>query len=345
MHWKNAVYSVTAFIFLLIKTLYCFEYDLDELERGIILETKKVDIPGYPFAFNPSIIQWKGRLLLSFRIIPDPKHSFHSHIGLAWLNEQLKVEGTPQILSLRDSSSPVPCRAEDGRLIAINDQLYLVYSDNCEKKISRGGFRVYIAFLKEKEGQFFVSHRECLNHFEGESYSRREKNWVPFSYRDQLLLSYSIDPHRILLPLLDGSGYCETLYLTSTTLPWKWGELRGGTPALLSEEGYLAFFHSVKQMRSQQSEGKEMPHYFIGAYTFSSFPPFSLQKISPSPLVARDFYSEPHYKPYWKPLRVVFPCGFCFYGEEILLAYGREDHEVWIARIDRLKLFQDLSNF
>lgn len=165
---------------------------------------------------------------------------------------------------------------------------------------------------------------------------------MPFDYRGNLLLAYSIQNHRILLPYLDGSNACSLYASTYSDLSWKWGELRGGTPAIRVGNEYLAFFHSSIQIATVHSDGQIMPHYFIGAYTFQKDPPFALTRISPKPIIGAGFYHGEIYTPYWHPVRVVFPCGFVYDDTYIWMSYGRQDHEIWIAKIDKAGLYNSL---
>ncbi len=318
-------------------------FDLETLSQDFVLETKKIEIPGHPFAFNPSIIRWRGQLLMSFRIIPDIKQKYNAEIGLVLLNEEFEPINTPQLLNLRDEYTSNPCRAEDGRLIAIGDRLFIIYSDNPEMKISKGGFRMYVAELIFDSEHFIVENLECLRNYEGESKEIREKSWVPFIYQDTLLLAYSINPHKIFFPRLDGSGVCNTLCCTPTPANWNFGILRGGTPALMEDNQYLAFFHSSKKMATRHSKGKEILHYFMGAYTFSKDPPFNITAMSTSPIIGKNFYSGIEYKPYWAPLRCVFPCGFLSDHNFIWIIYGRDDHECWVAKLNKKGLLQSLA--
>lgn len=317
-------------------------YDLESAAQDFVLETKKIEIPGYPHAFNPGIVRWQERLLLSFRIIPDCKQPVNSEIGLVFLDEQFCPVGEPQLLSLRDEYSIAPCRAEDARLIALNDQLYMIYDDNIELNVSKGGFRVFIAKIHYDGEHFIAEHIECLKSFENESRDVREKSWVPFQYQEHLLLAYSILPHRIFCPRLDGTGICDTVACTKSPISWDWGILRGGTPACIEKEGYLAFFHSSIEMATAYSNGKKITHYFIGAYLFAHKPPFTLLKISPEPIISKNFYCGTRYKPYWKPIRCVFPCGYVSNDRYIWIVYGRDDHEAWLVKLDKKKLLQGL---
>jgi predicted GH43/DUF377 family glycosyl hydrolase len=233
-------------------------------------------------------------------------------------------------------------RAEDARLINVDERLYIVYSDNPNQVVTEGGFRVYVGELDFKGEGFFLKSLEALTKYPGESSDRREKNWVPFGYRGNLLLAYYLLPHQIFYPYLDGSGECDLFSITRGNISWKWGELRGGTPALLIGKEYLGFFHSSIEIATEHSNGQVMPHYFIGAYTFQKEPPFAITRISEKPIIGKQFYKGKNYSYYWKPVRVVFPCGFYFDHEYIWLTYGRQDHEIWIAKIDRAKLLESL---
>lgn len=325
--------------------------DLETCAQNFVLETKRIEIPGHPYAFNPSIVHWRGSYLLCFRELPDDDSttqlipcSGYSRIALVFLDDNFSLDGAPQLLDLPTCTiQGVPHgRAEDARLINVDERLYIVYSDNLNEIVTEGGFRMFVGELDYNGQNFFLKSLESLISFPGESSKRREKNWVPFDYHGNLLLAYSIEPHRILHPLLGGSESCKMFDSTSSDVSWNWGELRGGTPALRMGSHYLAFFHSSMDMASMHSDGQTVPHYFIGAYTFSKDPPFALTHISPKPIIGKNFYHGLSYPYYWKPVQVVFPCGFVFDDRYIYLTYGRQDHEIWIATLDRVGFLSSL---
>jgi predicted GH43/DUF377 family glycosyl hydrolase len=336
----NVFYNIVLFCLAL-----CFKLsaviDLERTSQDFVLEIKKIHIPGYPHAYNPSIIRFQDSLLLSFRNAPHPQSYFDSLIGLIWLDEDLNPISAPQILNAQGNSQVFP-RTEDARLLWVGDKLYMVYSGNKDPLISKKEFRVYLAELNFNGHIFFWDNIEGLFEFQGKNKKKGEKNWVPFDYNGRLLLAYSLAPHLILHPLL-GQNACEIFSLSDETVSWDWGELRGGTPALSIDDGqYLAFFHSAQEMASIQSEEKMMLHYFMGAYMFSPEPPFAITQISPEPIVANGFYSGPVYKSSQKPARVVFPGGYIFNEDYIWIAYGRQDQEVWILKLDKKKLLASL---
>jgi predicted GH43/DUF377 family glycosyl hydrolase len=307
--------------------------------QNFILETKRIKLDEYPYAFNPSIVRWRGKLLMSFRVIPNAARPFQCWTGVVWLDENFHPACKPQKLDTRYLHPKIPCRTEDARLIIIEDRLYMVYSDNTHRHIQRGGFRVYVAEIHFDGTRFSVKNIDCLTKFEGENKNRREKNWVPFEYEGELLLAYSLVPHLIFLPM--GKGKCETVASTKSAIPWEWGELRGGTPGVKIGKTYLAFFHSSKLVVDEHQ--KKTTQYYIGAYTFSSDPPFEITHASPKPLMHKKFYDENNYKPYWKPVNVVFPGGFIIENNVIWMAYGRQDHEIWVAKINAKELLDSLS--
>jgi predicted GH43/DUF377 family glycosyl hydrolase len=339
------------FYFLLSITLLMYSccawssVDLEQYCQDFVLETKKIDIPGHRYAFNPSIIRWNDQLLLSFRIIANPNvpgkissSSTESKVGLVWLDDDFNAVSDPQILEWDEAFFP-----EDGRLISINDRLFLIYSGSSPNLIGPHGFFVYVAELIHDGLEFQIIHNECLSTFSGAARNHREKNWVPFINNEQLHLAYQLSPHTIFTPILDGSGMCSTLSLTTPSVVWEWGELRGGTPALpLNNNTYLSFFHSSKVMQTVHSNDQAVPHYFMGAYTFSSHTPFNMLQISPEPIVGNNFYHGEKYAPYWHPVRVVFPCGMLMDDTYIWVTYGRQDHECWVVKMDKQGLLDSL---
>lgn len=338
------IFHIATFFLFLLYSFDCplkAEVNLEDNIQKFVLKTKQIKIPEFPHAFNPSIIHCNGKLLMSFRVLAlntKPSKIFNSSgcskIGLVFLDDDFNPIGKPQILDLG-------LRSEDARLIQVSDKFYLVYSNNQEEFPTERGFRMYISELEVDELSISIVHTDSILSFEGENEQRREKNWVPFDYQGNLMLAYSLLPHRILYPERD-TTHALSISLSESNIDWNYGELRGGTPGLLDGDEYLSFFHSSKMMSTVHSQGEDMPHYFMGAYTFSQHPPFEITKISPEPIVCYGFYEGIKYKPYWNPVRVVFPCGYIMNEHYIYISYGRQDHEIWIIKLDKHKLKNSL---
>lgn len=311
--------------------------DLEEKPQSFILETKQIEIPGYPDAFNPSIIRWNGILLLSFRS-RDPITQSATKVLFVWLNDDFELVTEPQEIMLSSLGPDVVSWPQDPRLIVKNDKLYMIYNNVVNNQnLLRRMCCTEIVFENAK---FIAKGNVCFREFEGEIKQKHEKNWTPFVFNNELLISYSINPHLVFQPNLENEQ-CETIAKTQSLIHWNWGILRGGTQAFLIDGEYLSFFHSSKDMVTKHSNGTRIVHYFMGAYTFSGQPPFKIKKISKKPIVAKGFYEGPEYK-LWKPLKVVFPSGYVFDDQYIWLVYGKQDHELWLAKLDKKSLLNSL---
>ncbi len=328
-------YLIPFIVAILCRWPLVAEIDLEKDQQSFALHTKKITIKGHPDAFNPSIIQWQGRYLLSFRA-RDPLTNLTTLVGFTWLDDELNPVGEPHLVNTQGKK--YTDFIQDPRLIVVDDRLYMPYSAQClyEGKLER---RMCLAEVFYNGKYFSISQPEPIFHFEGNG-NKFEKNWVPFVYNGYLLLSYSIFPHKVFLPLL-GEQKCLTVDYSEAECPWEWGEVRGGTQAFLIDGYYLSFFHTSMVMKTVHSKGKAMPHYFMGAYIFEKKPPFYVKKISPKPIVGKNFYNGPSHQT-WKPLRVVFPGGYVFDEKYIWIAYGRQDHEIWIIKLDKKGLLESL---
>ncbi len=313
--------------------------NLEENIDSFIIEEKQIVIPGYPGAFNPSIIRWEdGRLLLIFRVRDPLTRSTHL-MGFVWLNEDFELEGDPILLTIYGDRPLKISKAQDPRLIKSGDYYYIAYNNilNDNDLETR---RMVICPLNYQDGRFFIVAPDYILSFVGDSKNWIEKNWAPFDYKGELHFSYSFNPHRVF-KLSEQKNKCDTVAVSKANINWKWGELRGGTPSLLDGDHYLGFFHSFINMKSVQSNGEKISHYFMGAYLFESKYPFALTHISPKPIIGHTFYTPPDY-PTWKPLRAIFPSGFVFNDDFIWVVYGRQDHECWVVKLDKKSLMNSL---
>jgi predicted GH43/DUF377 family glycosyl hydrolase len=303
--------------------------NLEDRVQDFVLETKQIIIPGVNRVWNASIARWKGKFLLACRI------NLYG-IGLVWLDDEFNPITPLQKLEIPNQIPNVFSREMDPRIIVIDKHLFLVYSNTRIRENGGQGIRMFVTQIHFDDNAFTADPAECLDFFETNRDHPREKNWVPFAYDGKLLLAYSLKPHRIFQPI--GNGKCETLASTLGDINWKWGYLRGGTPAVLDGDHYLAIFHSSSKMRSIQAEGEAARHYLMGAYTFSSEPPFEIKSISPEPIIGKDFY-----QPYKKAsMRVVFPCGLLVSKKFAWITYGKHDHELWVVKLDKKGLLETL---
>ena len=315
--------------------------NLKDILDPCVVQTKQIHIPLYPDAFNASLLAWEDGWLLSFRNKEKIDGVWRTKIGLVKLTPEFEVTGP---VSFLDTGSLF---SADPRLVDVNGTIYIVYSDVSIASLlnpilgSKHVLEVVVGKIEEQDGLFSI-HSIChVTDYPNRIENRVEKNWVPFVYADQLLLAYSLQPHVIFRRPYE-SEMCEVYAKSACALQWDWGILRGGTPAILVDGSYLSIFHSSKAMRSLHSEGKASRHYFLGAYLFEAQPPFAMQKISPKPIVGRNFYIGKNYPSYWAAIQAVFPCGIVQKGPYLWVSYGRQDHEVWVAQIDTQILLNSL---
>lgn len=302
----------------------------------MVISNQCIDLKDYPNAFNPSITHFENGYLLTFRYTPDLTQGRISYIGVMLLNDALKPISQPQLLSTRQSQSSTPSQSEDARVLWYKGELYLVFNDNFEDLFPsiRERRDMYIAQLSYVNKKFSLGHPIKLTHEQKYISQFCQKNWVPFVSEDKLLLAYQLCPHEILEPD-PSSGNCRPVYETDTPTIWQWGQLRGGTPAVMVDGEYLAFFHSSCGV---YSEGQALLHYVMGAYTFNPKPPFAITKMSSCPIRAKEFYGKTT-----QNKKVIFPGGFVIAGPHIHLAYGRNDCEIWIITLDKKLLKESLK--
>jgi predicted GH43/DUF377 family glycosyl hydrolase len=306
---------------------------------GIVTATKQIDLAEFPGAHNPSLLKVEKGFLLTFRYCPDVYRTpFVSYIGLVPLSDDLEPTDKPILLSTRHEESQVPSQSEDARLFAYRGKLFVIYNDIVDRPAERVSDRrdMFMAELVTDDEGYALSRPTKLVY--GEKYYLRsvQKNWCPFEWNKKLFITYFIDPHEVIYPnLINGNAY--SCYESFGQINWKYGELRGGTPAQLVDGKYLAFFHSAYWTASDSSAGMEMWHYFMGAYLFDAAPPFPITHASPAPIKHESFYT---FSPFNK--RVVFPGGFAVVGDSIYLAYGKDDSEVWIATLNKKALMESL---
>lgn len=298
---------------------------------SIVTSTKRIYLSRYQGAYNPSIVKFNDGYLLTFRYLPNRIFQpWLSYIGVVLLNESFEPISNPELLDTRLIFKGTPSQSEDARIFAYNDKLYLIYNDNVDLVFPSMWDRrdMYIAELIYNGNQFYLSDPIKVFHETKYPYVLWQKNWSPFVWKGNLLLSYTLNPHEVITPNLTG-GSCQYCFETMKSINWNFGSLRGGTPAQLFDGEYLAFFHSAIVTTSTCSDNREMWHYVMGAYTFASEPPFELTKISSIPIDAPGFYT---YSSYEK--RIIYPGGFVVSGPNLYLAYGKDDSEIWIATIN-----------
>lgn len=302
--------------------------------QEFVIEEKQIFLEEYPDAFNPSILKIEGGYVLTFRYCPNRNHDELSFLGIVELDEDFVPISDPQLLDTRFGNEEIPSHCEDPRLLALLDEIYILFNDICDTAFPtiHHPRDMFLAKIVKEGNVYRLNPPLKLSAIDRSEKQFCEKNWVPFVWEDKLLLSYYPSPHEVLLPDLV-SGKCSPLFSNRLSISWDFGEIRGGTPAIAIDGEYFAFFHSRLFTKSPASPRNNKYHYFMGAYSFSSNPPFELISATTKPIVGKTFYDNNR-----TTKHVIFPTGIIAAGPLFYVIYGKDDCEMWVATIDRLRL-------
>ena len=252
-------------------------------------------------AFNPSIIEYKGRLLMAHR-----RSWVNAHLWLAELD--------------RDTLQPKrvsPMRISRGVHDAASQEDQRLF-------LHRG--KLHVSYTGVQQTETGVVTNVCLSSLEDEArglwspswspqYEGRnawEKNWVFFEHDGELYAVYSVSPHRVLKFFHGGA---EVAYETPFAPQWRYGHLRGGASPVLHNGEFYHFFHG------QMNRAGHNWYYSAGLYTFDSKPPFAPKRFAKLPLLLPEMAEKPCE---WVA-SVVYPGGAVYRNGVWLVAYGAFD--------------------
>jgi predicted GH43/DUF377 family glycosyl hydrolase len=324
---------------------FCFIFSLssqvlppfsEKISSREIIQSRCIQIPEYPNAYNPSLIAYKDGYLLTFRIssslykgVKIPRVAV-SMLGIARLDSKFNViPKSVQLLNLQSHPPLFSLTAEDGRLFLVGERLFLFFND-ASKEQNKSDFVMYVAELEDKGGEFAVKGKvkELL-------YDKAidiEKNWTPFVREGKCYCIYSEEPKRIILEVDLDTGFCREVVCSLFNWKWPFGQVRGGTPAVEMEGRFLTFFHS------SFFTGKGEHIYVMGAYMFDLCHPFSVYKTVPYPLSDR---TDHDHRP--KSKLVTFPGGLVVERDVLHVAWGFDDKKIFITTFDKKKLLNAMQ--
>lgn len=311
-----------------------------KIDHTIIKSVKRIYINGVDRPYNGSLVPFKMGYWLYFREdIPlsqkskKKRFSYDSCIRRASLDANFSQYGQVETVPLNTQS------AEDPRAFQIEDALYLSFNAEADNEV----YSRVMCVAKLQPDHLtpeFVWDLDINQQIV-------EKNWVPFCCplreKDSLVsFEYSLNPHKVfhLCNKRQGEVFSEKInsHKSLQKISWarRWGTLRGGSPAILLDNQYIAFFHS-----SFEEDGRLW--YVMGAYTFDATSPFRITAISKYPILFEGIYdSDPE-----ALKKVIFPSGLVLAqqnGEEVLhLSCGENDSAVKIITFNREKLLASLD--
>jgi hypothetical protein len=284
---------------------------------------------------NPSVARWGDRIVLVLRTVnytvtedgryvtpngaPDLTQNF-----LLWLNDELEVQSSAEILPPADLPMPAFDDASalaDLRLFAWREGLWCVA---CYRELTAQGWyeQVLARVAGGPPGPCRLIDWRVLR---PKMPDWHEKNWMPRVIGDELQFIYKCDPTRVLD---DGMRT-----LVETTPAIAADEFKGGSQAIPFDAcpwhgtggGWLVLIHEV---RERISDGwRDYRHRFVW-----------FDEASVLRGVSRPFYFS-------KP-GIEFAVGLAWHpdGKRLLISYGVRDSEAWIATVDAGEVRQVLED-
>lgn len=263
-----------------------------------------IDLPHE--GFNPSIVRWRGRLLMAWR-----KGWFSARMWLGELSEDHRLLWGREMDFSKLWQLTEDDWLEDPRLIIAGDRLLVAFT-----YVRHGNIFMALATLDES-----LEVQDCRIM---DTVRRQwEKNWQYFEHEGRLYTVYFPNPHtvgwragdEIRIPPAHGAR-----------LPWAWGEVRGGTPPVRVGDEYFSFFHSSLHC-----------HYVAGFYSFEAKPPFRVTRWPSQPcmIAAKDRWRGGH--------AVVFPGGAVMENGQWLVSFGWQDAFCCLKWFDHEELLSTLE--
>lgn len=199
---------------------------------------------------------------------------------------------------------------EDGRLFQFNNKWHVAYTEGLYWAGPSTAIQRVAVLSDDWEVEQVVTISYGKNGVPGEA----EKNWQFFVNGGRLCFVYSISPHIVVE--LEGYTPVRSYQTDSELSP----EFRGGTPPVLTADGFVSFFHFHLPHK------RKFRRYAMASYAFGDEPPFAPQRVSQvlvwgsenDPFIPNMAY------PHWNPL-VVFPCGAVINHHGWLVTAGIND--------------------
>lgn len=301
-------------------------------------------LSGESLAYNPSVTRHNGRLLMFYRK-QISLESFYSKIFSVELKENFEpIEKTNKEVKINiDHPKADNLSFEDPRAFIFEKKLFLSFS---VRSINFKNFTAISSLNDNLDASSTYIPRFGKNYKNVAASSdirplqidfpkvvkTWEKNWQFFENQKKLYFSYKINPHVVVCWDLSSKKIIKKYKSFIAPECWRYGDLRGGTPPIKFGNEYFSFFHSV-------IEEKKLKRYLIGAYSFSADPPFSIRRISKSPI----YYAEKSEIIGQKRKSVVFPCGAFLKDGLWNISYGENDRAIKILRLNHEWLLENMA--
>lgn len=281
--------------------------------------------------FNSSIIRWKDELIMAYRHADNNRYL--TNINIAKLDGNYQVSNNIPI----NIHYPEKRFYEDPRLFTHKGKLWLSYI------MAKMTPKRHIACqrlcelddnfqpVRHIHPQFGSNVNEAVvnnGNWDG------EKNWVFYSWEDEIYSIYSMTPTKVLKIHSDGS--CKVVSNLLPKIIWNFGRLSGSTQHIEMNGMMYGAFHSFT------SSG--IRNYHMGFYEYDPRT-FCITKISRSPFLSAFPNEHEDLRPKkmgWRP-NCIFPCGIEIERNNILVSYGWQDCRSKILILTRDEMMQSIE--
>lgn len=268
------------------------------------------------FAYNPSLIDFDGKRLVSYRFHPDLKH---------W-RTQLEIQCDGEALPVSVPDQYEKHSHEDARFFTYLGKLYLSCTISRSRVQGQSVDPCVIIFGEIVKGKKAWTFRNWRQPIVGKNdMTGAEKNWVFWEWDKKLLFSYKTSPHHLVCEMGIGNDISRSWKTESPVCPF--GDYRGGTQSFPFQGNLMRFVHVVKNNK----EAKLYWLYHLAAIVFESKPPFRVLKVSREPILTGNEAYTP-YCAHWKP-RIVICYGAVKDGDGWIVSYGNNDSACMEVRL------------
>ena len=175
--------------------------------------------------YNPTIVRFRGRLLMAYRVDSGNQGLMQRRIGLCTLDDQLNVV-PDSVIPLSDTIQGSGLLHYDPRFLVYHDQLFVHFNNNFLTRPNQ------IHMVELDPDTLEAKSPARLLHLDGQR-QEIEKNWLLFEHDGDLLAVYQIAPHTILRIDLTGQGAveCRPIHVTDWDVvlyAGRFGAPRGG---------------------------------------------------------------------------------------------------------------------
>ena len=308
---------------------YVDTYPVDHVNP--IAETKKLPyLPGYPIHYNAGAVSYQNKLLLAVRIETFDRgllNGKNSRVILTFADKEFRGYQGDQKIVLKHNGEEVDI--EDPRLFSFKGEIWMAYNTTLSG-VASGIRQMYLAKLDLTNGLPSNIEPKRIAYDKVET----EKNWTPFEYEGELYFISHLSKQNVFKVNPETGEAIEQS--SQETVLWPYGQLRGGSPALvLNDNEYITFFHSSKHYILASGDQKNI--YFAGALTFSRKPPFEILRMTKKPIMDSSYYNTENSK------LIIFPTGILLEDDKISMLSGKNDDHLILSEMSLARLEQYLE--